>query len=377
MDPAADATTDMAPLLDALERSLTSWQDDDGFAAAVTETVSRTGYAPADVERQLRHVVLRCRGATMRMVLEEELGGQPQLDETPRNVLVLASATVPGLVVEGIASALALGATALVRPSRDETVLHHLLGTMRVWEPQLAARIEVVGVGGTEPPWSRADAAIVYGSDETIALVRDRLEPDAARRVAGYGSRQGIAVLTAGADVDPSWAQRLADDVLTFRQRGCMSPRWLFVLGRSEQTAQLVDAVGRELAAARERHLAPGVDDRLAQRRATDADVLAAITAGMAPDASALYAGDAQLTVVPVADEPELAARVAALGPVLQTAVVATGREDRAGIAQLLLDAGCTRICLAGDAHLPDPLWPHDGIGRVAPLVAGAAAGST
>jgi hypothetical protein len=366
-EPLDDASR--VAVLDALDRALVGWLDTEHFAHAVAETVAQRGYARADVEAQLRHVVLRSRGRTMQLVLAEELGAHPDLADAPGTVLVLASGNVPGLVIEGIAAALALGAQALVRPSRDETVLHHLLGGLRAWEPELMERIEVVGAGAGELPWTRADAAIVFGSDETVARVRDCLRPDAAQRVAAYGSRQGIAVALPGADVDPSWARRLADDVCTFRQAGCMSPSWLYVVGEAADTAPLVEAVGRELALARERHVAPGVEDRVQQRRASDADVLGAIAAGLAPDATALYAGDARLTVVRVPDEETLAFHVAQLGSLLQTAVVATSREDRSRVATLLLEAGVTRICLPGQAHEPEPLWPQDGLGRVLPLL--------
>lgn len=366
--------TDRESILDALERVLARWHETDSFAHAVAETVARTGYARADVERQLRAVALRCRGATMRRVLEEELGAggtrEPDLTGAPRSVLVLASGRVPGLAIEGMAAALAVGATALVRPSRDETVLHHLLGGLRVWEPGLMSKVEVVAAGGLEPPWSRADAAIVFGSDETIALVCSRLSPAAAGRVAAYGSRQGVAVVAPGADVDPSWATRLAGDVLRMRQRGCMSPSWLFTLGSEDEGRALAETVGRALALRREQHVEPGIDARVQQRRSTDADVLGAIAAGMAPESHALHAGDARLTVVHVGDEESLMAQVRGLGSLQQTAVIATGREDRARIAdRLLRETGITRICIPGQAHQPDPLWPQDGIGRVLPLL--------
>jgi hypothetical protein len=120
----------------------------------------------------------------------------------------------------------------------------------------------------------------------------------------------------------------------------------------------------------RDRHLAPGIDAGMVQRRVSDADVLGAIAAGMAPSAAELYAGDARLTVVRAGSEDELVEQVDRLGSLLQTAVVATGREDRPRIAQLLLArTGVTRICLPGQAHEPDPLWPQDGIGRIAPLL--------
>lgn len=372
----ASTTTTRDAALDALDRALEKWSGTDSFQRAVQETVGRHGYAPDDVTAQLTHVALRCRGRTMRYVLQSELGADAVPDNAPSSVLVLASGRMPGLAIEGIASAIAVGARALVRPSRDETVLHHFLGMLRDEEPELAARIEVVGTGGAEPPWERAEAAIVSGSDETIALVRDKLPAAARDRVAGYGSRQGIAVVAPGADVDRSWAKRLAGDVLAFRQVGCMSPSWLFVLGDDEAAAHLQESVGRELALARDKHVADGVDVGMQQRRTSDADVLGAIAAGMAPNATALHAGDAQLTVVRVSSEDELAAQVGQLGTLLQTAVIATSREDRGRIAELLLEqTGITRICLPGQAHEPDGLWPQDGIGRVAPLV-GRVAGS-
>ncbi len=388
MEPASPVAREAH--LDALDRLLAGWPGSDSFARAVAETVARHGHAPDDVDAQLRHVVQRCRGRTMRAVLDSELGEDVDLSAAPGAVLVLAAGRMPGLAIEGIAAAITVGAVALVRPSHDETVLHHLLVRAREVEPELARRIELVGLGPhpspmypnpsgaegaerDEVPWERADAAIVFGSDETIAYVRDHLSDEAAVRVAAYGSRQAIAVVAPGADIDPSWARRLAGDVLAFRQAGCMSPSWLFVLGSDAEAAALQEAVGRELVEASDRHVAAGVDTALSQRRSRDADVLGAIAAGMAPDTTELYAGDARLTVVRVASEDDLAGAIGALGSLQQTAVIATSREDRARIAELLLtETAITRVCLPGQAHEPAPLWPQDGIGRVAPLLGGA-----
>ena len=113
--------------------------------------------------------------------------------------------------------------------------------------------------------------------------------------------------------------------------------------------------------------------DVLAGVKARGAEIVlvssGAIAAGLAPAATALYAGNARLTVVRVADLQELTEQVRQLGSLLQTAVIASSREQRAELAQLLLDAGVTRICLPGQAHEPEPLWPQDGIGRIAPLL--------
>jgi acyl-CoA reductase-like NAD-dependent aldehyde dehydrogenase len=67
----------------------------------------------------------------------------------------------------------------------------------------------------------------VYGRDETIADVRSR----ALVPVKGHGSGMGVALVTASADVDAS-ARALADDVVVFDQRGCLSPRLVLAADR-------------------------------------------------------------------------------------------------------------------------------------------------
>lgn len=357
------STADPDQLLDAWDDALAQWSTSASFHAAVAAVSAAFGYATTDVERQLEHVIARCRASVMRELLDREASA---LADLPARVLVLTSGGVPGLVLESIASALAVGAVAVVRPSRDEHVLDHLFGEL---PDDVLARIEIVD---GDVPWTSVDAAIVHGSDETIALVRSKLRPAAAARVAAYGSRQGVAVVTlGGVAANATYARRIADDVLTFRQRGCMSPSWLFVLGDDEQRRIVISDLGRELALARTRHLAPGVhDDAIAQRRSSDADVLGAIAAGLAPDPRVLHAGDARLTVVGVGDADALFANVAPLGSLLQTAVLVAGRDERPGLVDVLQRAGCSRVVDAGWAHRPEPLWPQDGIGRVAPLLA-------
>lgn len=357
-------------MLDAFDRVIQGWSRDRSFGRAIAETVARTGYASADVERQLHHVTLRCLGRTMRILLEVEIPDFAHKNGIPSNVLTLASSRVPGLVIEGIAAAAALDADALVRPSRDETVLHHLLGFINEAAPDLARRIKIVGAD-QQIPWTQIQSAMVFGTDSTIAMVHDQLPSLAAQRVAAYGSRQAISVVMPGAEVDPSWSTRLADDVLTFRQSGCMCPAWLFLVGQDDaQLASLQMEVGRELIAASERHLASGIDVRMLQRRVSDADILGAIAAGLAPNSCDLYAADARLAVINVPDLSALVEQVRMLGSLQQTAVIASDHDVRANVASRLLDeTGITRVCLPGQAHEPDPLWPQDGIGRIAPLV--------
>jgi hypothetical protein len=358
-------------LLAAWSSALESWRVSPSAESAIHAFVRATGYAHADVERQLDDVVHRCSSDVMREVRRREVSlADIACESAPRTVLVLASGGIPGLVLEGVTAAFTIDADAIIRPSRDEHVLGSVVAHVRSVAPHLAQRMNVL-TASAEVPWREAEAAVVFGSDETIAFVRDQLRHDAAQRVAAYGSRQGIAIVTpAGIKAQPDWATRVADDVLTFRQRGCMCPTWLFVLTDDESVAaHITEEAGRALAHGRARHISTDVDDRIAQRRAHDADVLNAIAEGLTPDASTIYAGDARVTHARVASTSALATRLFGLGSMLQSAVLVCSDEEQRELKDALIASGCSRVVPAGSAHSVDPLWPHDGIGRVAPLL--------
>lgn len=365
-------THDTHELMQEWDAAITSWPASPSFGRAVARSTQHLGYSASDVEGQLRHVVARCRASVMRTIHDSE---RPPGAAPPHNVLILASGGVPGLVLEPIAAALVVGAHACVRASQDECVLEPMLehlvegGATRVHD-RISRYANIEEASGARS----IDAAIIYGSDETIAQITRRLDPRAAARVAGYGSRSGIAVVDAAsaAVCDAAWASSLADDILTFRQRGCMSPSWLFVLGASDLDAAhvLTSQLGRALAARAALHRGGigAIAAQMVQRRATDADILGAIAAGTSPDPRVIYSGDAHLTVVPVENDSALGEQVAMLGSSLQTAVLVADGARRIELELLLRSAGCTRVVDPGMAHRPDPLWRHDGIGRIAPL---------
>lgn len=351
----------MSDLLEQWDNVLVSWPERPSFLAAISNCCNVFGYAPQDVDKQLRHVIKRCRVEVMRELFQREQNPSNS-NELPSSVLVLTSGGVPGLVLEAIAASLTIGAVAYVRPSHEEWVLDHLLGDLFNLAPQVAEQIELI----SEIDWLQMQSAIVYGTDETVEMVKRSLPALAANRVAAYGSREGIAVVSSSS-ADDSWAEKIADDVLTFRQRGCMSPSWLYVL--ADDPKQTIDTFGRALASRQTKHVLEGSYDYLSQRRAKDADVLSAIAAGLVTDTRVLYAADARVTVVPVASKNELLTHLASLKTLLQTAVLSCSESERSELETLLYQAGCTRVVEPGKAHFPDPLWPQDGLGRIAPLL--------
>ena len=73
----------------------------------------------------------------------------------------------------------------------------------------------------------------VYGSNETIARVRDATQPHLIVR--GHGTAMGAALVTGEF---ARAAASLAEDVTAFDQRGCLSPRVAFVLGDARAFAE-------------------------------------------------------------------------------------------------------------------------------------------
>jgi hypothetical protein len=152
----------------------------------------------------------------------------------PRAHVLLAS-NVFTAAHRAIALALAQSPRVDVRTSRREPEMAELLreasgGAFRVVE-ELAP--------------SPGDHVWAYGSDETLALLRGELPAGVVYHAHGHGF--GIAVVDAELELAAA-ARALADDVVPFDQRGCLSPRVAFVLGSAGATREFAGALARALA---------------------------------------------------------------------------------------------------------------------------------
>jgi hypothetical protein len=110
------------------------------------------------------------------------------------------------------------------------------------------------------------------------------------------------------------------------------------------------------------RHLAVPVDEWSVRRARDDRDIAA--LAGT----TLVSVGPARVNVTAI-DAEQLTDAVAEFGPLLQTCVVACTADLWEPRGARLLLSGCTRVCPPGTAHMPGPEWPHDGVGRFAPLL--------
>jgi hypothetical protein len=133
---------------------------------------------------------------------------------------VILSANVFVAPLRSIAIARAASDRVTVRPSsRDPTLARALVA---------AAGDESVSiVSGRDVPVD-ADRVDVYGRDETISRVRSAVARGVVVR--GHGAGLGIAFLAADGSIDHA-APALALDVVSFDQRGCLSPRVALVEG--------------------------------------------------------------------------------------------------------------------------------------------------
>ncbi|WP_437821979.1 acyl-CoA reductase [Sorangium sp. So ce1078] len=174
---------------------------------------------------------------------------------------VVLSANVCTAPLRAIAVAAATAPEVFVRPSRRDPVVAELLvralqadegfgrdGGAIALVADIAlddAGAQAAGEGACgEAP--RAELHI-YGSDQTVATLR--AQAGGSVRVRGHGAGLGLAVVGPGARLAEA-ARDIADDVVPFDQRGCLSPRFVLVEGPAERAEALARALHEALAEA-------------------------------------------------------------------------------------------------------------------------------
>ena len=224
---APDRIADVRRLLEAARATL------EARAELVPEIVESTGLSTEGVELALGgHVEIEATDAELSKLVA-------CAGDVSRVTVVLAANVFVG-ALRAIALARAASDDVVVRPSRRDPAFAralvraaNALGDARV---RIDESLEVAGVEEGE--------IHVYGRDETIADVRAKAREGV--RVVGHGSGLGVALVSAAADLSRA-ARALADDVVVFDQRGCLSPRIALVIGDEARAAALGDALHAEL----------------------------------------------------------------------------------------------------------------------------------
>jgi hypothetical protein len=294
--------------------------------ALVPELQRSTGLSAQGVELALsRHLELEATDA--------ELAALASGVSAATQVAVVLSANVFVGALRAIALAIAAADDVIVRPSRrDPSFAVRLVGeaTMRgALGLRLEPSLDVAAVERGE--------IHVYGSDETIGAIRAK----ARVPVRGHGNGMGVAWVSARAEVGEA-ARALAEDVVVFDQRGCLSPRIAIVEGDTERASTFGEALHGALEAQASlipRGEVPAAEESAAARYIATMTYAGRALVGVAHGIGIAQAG-APLFLPPpyrhvhVAPCATLAEARRLLSP-LAAVVVAVGSDDPSGGRQL------------------------------------------
>jgi hypothetical protein len=337
-------------------------------------------------------------------VVDRELGGPAALDgwttsgsvalagrrrraAGPPLLFVVHAGNVPGVTVTAALRGLLVRSGVLCRaPGSDPGLLASFARALAEEHPLLGRCLATTWWPSThEAPWDvwvkRSGKVVVYGGATAVEGVRARVP--AHVDLVAYGPRLGVAAVLPDAPLEET-AAALARDVCAYEQRGCVSPRLVYAVGREERE------LGEALAGALEREVArmprPEADAATAMAvRSARAEAEFAALAGKPVHLEA--SGETAAWTVVVGGDPLRSdplprfVRVHAVGDVAELEHVLAPLEGRlqsvgyAGTAGLdaLADAaarlGACRIAPVGSLAWPPPDWLHDGRPQLLPLL--------
>jgi hypothetical protein len=156
-----------------------------------------------------------------------------------RSAHVVLSAGVFVAAHRAIALGLAAAEAVYVKPSRREDEMARLLARAAPGSFTLVDAIEA----------EQGDVVFAYGTAKSLTAIKAGLPAPVVFH--GHGPGIGVACveLSSSNDSQLEAACRLiADDVVPFDQRGCLSPRIVFVAGAEETVGQFGEALARSLA---------------------------------------------------------------------------------------------------------------------------------
>lgn len=204
-----------------------------GTTGLVAAVVDSTGLSTEGVELALARSVEVTATHEQLEALVTRAGDAP-------SVTVVLSANVFVGAFRAIAVARAASSRVVVRPSRrDPAFARAIVEAANELGDSAIVLDEALDVATVE-----AGEIHVYGRDETIAEVRAKVS--AKVRVRGHGSGMGVVWISASAD-PRAVAPGLAEDVVLFDQRGCLSPRVVLVEGDLDRAVAIAEQLHAEL----------------------------------------------------------------------------------------------------------------------------------
>lgn len=310
----------------------------------------------------------------------------------PPALFLVVAGNVPGVAVTAVIRGLLVRSAVLCKFAQDEPDLVGLFARALAEEdPALAETVATTwwpadSSGPAADEWiKRCGKVIVYGGSDALSGLRARTPPEIP--LVEYGPKLGVVCLGIGTtDVELA---ALARDVCAYDQAGCVSPRLVYLLGKSSDQGavqalieRLATTLGTETARS---PASPVRDGEAIAIRAARARYQFTTEDG----AQAFGPEDLTWTVLyrdaPSAYTESLprtlrmyrvaaASDLRALGSVLEGRVQAIGvagldAAERTLVEQLAVEWGVSRVVPAGQMAWPPPDWRHDGQFQLLPLL--------
>jgi hypothetical protein len=227
------------------------------------------------------------------------------------------------------------------------------------------------------PTWiDEAEAIVIFGSDETVRNISQRISP--SQRCIVHGHKISLGLIRS--KCRPELAKRIADDLFAFDQLGCLSPQLLYVAGDSiefaRELAQHFEQVGPARIPEAPRHeiaaALRGFHEQWKFRAATEPGVGFWASRG-ALDWAVVHDPSSAHSPNPLYGRIFIKPMPTDLGSVLfrvrrHIATIGVDPIDSDSI-EMAVRLGAQRVCAVGQMQNPSVSWHHDGQPTLASLV--------
>jgi len=373
------ATRPLGETAAALAAAATAWRANAELISALP-AVARLD--PTMVAATLPLVAEALDADAMAALVESELGTGAITRPAPTEVALVAhvlASNVPALALPAIALACLAGAAVVVKSGRDDPLsapaFRHALAAV---DPDLAATVVTVyWPGGAseleEVLFGRADVAVLTGGEPALAALAGRV----GGRVVTHGPRVSVAAVGRdGLEEAERVAHAVALDVALYEQRGCLSPRAVYVESDGRLAPRdFAERLAAALAGITERlpPMSTAVEERAATRVLREgSEWTPGTTVLSGPGGTVVYDEDPSF-------RPTLPARSVRVHPIASLAALPAllpaghieclglAARDPCDLVPALRERGVSRLCPVGRMQRPPLAWPR---GQHAPLAA-------
>lgn len=390
-------------IVDWIDLAARRWLDRNDPIRAEAESIlpALTGASKEMVRFSLDDLFKNLTRPVLIQLLEEELGDPSLLDHFrpklkgsgftrafgPRLISHLLPGNVAGTSVMSLACGLLAKSSNLAKVSAEELLLPVLFAeSLHQIAPEWAHTLAVMtwendAVEITEAAFEKSDLVIVYGSNETIEKIREKIPPTA--RAIYHGHKLSLGII-ARETIHPSLCEQAAMDIALYDQRGCLSPHLYYVeeggaaspVEFAQWLAQSLYVVSYQLPKG---PTSPAEAAQIQQLRgALPLKGGRVFPSPKGLDWTVLYDPDPGFSisplartiwVKPVAEIARIPAHLEPIRPYLQAVGVSVPTDRQPQIIPALARMGATRICPVGKMQKPPMTWHHDGRFRLLNLL--------